>query len=85
MTGGSGSDIFVIGGPDRSRDSDLITDFEVGVDSIFLDDNRLITGFEEVGGHTILHLSNGADIFLQGVTGINDVDQLLTATLPSWF
>ncbi|WP_338243384.1 Ig-like domain-containing protein [Aurantiacibacter hainanensis] len=85
MTGGEGADIFVIDGPDRSRDEDTITDFEVGVDSLYLADGRTIVGMEEENGNTILSLDNRGEIILQGVSGLSGWDDLLTPQLPDWF
>ncbi|WP_340587501.1 Ig-like domain-containing protein [Erythrobacter alti] len=85
MTGGQGADIFIIDGPDKSRDSDTITDFEVGVDKLYLADGRTIVAIEEANGDTILSLDNGGELILEGVSDLSEWDGLLAPDLPDWF
>lgn len=75
LTGGRGPDTFVF--DFSSTGSDTITDFEANIDHIKLNDGVVIQQTTRNGGDTILHLSNGADILLLGVTELQPSDLLL--------
>ena len=82
LTGGTGADVFDFSRLDGS-DRDTITDVEVGVDHIHLSDGLTVTGLGYSGASTVLSLSNGGSILLQGVHA-ESVGGLFSADLPDW-
>ena len=82
LTGGGGADVFDFSRLDGT-DRDVITDFEVGVDSIHLGAGLTVTGTSQSGASTVLALSNGGSILLQGVHA-DSLDGLFSADLPDW-
>ena len=65
LTGGAGFDSFVIG---RTGGNDTITDFQVGIDRLQLEDELTVASLQSVGGDTLVSLSNGAVVTLEGIT-----------------
>lgn len=85
MTGGEGRDIFAFTEVNKSEGSDVITDFEVGHDSIYLAEGLSVESTVEVASGTELLLSNGGLVLLEGVFGLNgDSSNLLVNDLPVW-
>ena len=82
LTGGAGADVFDFSRLDGT-DRDTITDFEVGVDHIHLGDGLTVTGLGYSGASTVLSLSNGGSILLQGVHA-ESLGGLFSADLPDW-
>lgn len=81
LTGGAGADVFefsMADGPQR----DVITDFQIGFDFIHLSGGLTITGSSYSGASTVLSLSNGSSILLQGIhtNGFGG----LAGDLPDW-
>ena len=64
-------------------DRDTITDFQVGFDHIHLSDGLTVTGLGYSGASTVLSLSNGGSILLQGVHA-ESLGGLFSADLPDW-
>lgn len=82
LTGGAGADVFEFSKLDGSGARDVITDFQVGIDFIHLSDGLAITGSSYSGASTLLSLSNGSSILLQGIhtNGFGG----LVGDLPDW-
>jgi Ca2+-binding RTX toxin-like protein len=74
LEGGQGEDLFVFDESySRRTGSDLVTDFQVGVDKIHINRalernfSEVMAGAQEMNGDTWLHINNGDVIVLQGV------------------
>jgi len=84
MTGSNGNDVFVFNKDSTSRDVDLITDFNLGNDTLQLLDGLSIAGMSNVDCNhdgvmdTELVLSNGSHIELVGVSGLSNTAMLLS-------
>jgi VCBS repeat-containing protein len=83
LTGGNGNDVFVFDNTSVSTDVDVITDFNVGNDSLQLLNGLSITALNKVDFNhdgvfdTELVLSNGSHVELLGVSGITSPGTLL--------
>jgi VCBS repeat-containing protein len=83
LTGGLGNDVFVFNADSASTDVDVITDFNVGNDSLQLLNGLSITALNKVDFNhdgvfdTELVLSNGSHVELLGVSGITSPGTLL--------
>lgn len=75
LTGGNGPDTFVFGF--SAKGHNVITDFAKTTDHIRLDEGITVTSVVETSGNTLLHLSNGGDVTLLGVTEVTDWHSLL--------
>lgn len=72
LTGGAGYDYFVV---DRTSGNDTVTDFTVGEDSLFLNEDVAVSSIQESGSNTLVNLSNGAVMTLENVI-LTSVEQL---------
>ncbi len=86
LSGGAGADWFVFSGEDGD---DVITDFDVSEDGIYLADGLQIDSITEQDHNldgvmdTLLTLSSGDTLILEGVSGLSSADELILATLDS--
>ena len=67
LSGGAGADVFEFGDLGSTSDRDTISDFQLGIDKIHLSNGLAITGSSYSGASTVLTLSSGGSIILQGV------------------
>lgn len=84
MTGGTEADIFYFENSGKSTGADTITDFQVGVDRLFLEAGLGVSAIQSSGDSTTVTLSNGSSIYLLGVSGFADASLFLTNQLPEW-
>jgi VCBS repeat-containing protein len=82
LWGNEGSDVFVFSAGARARDT--ISDFELGIDKIYLADGLSISAQLAGPTSTTLVLSNGSSIVLAGVVGTVALDTVLTTEYPAW-
>lgn len=75
LTGGQGADVFVFGTETRNgiRESDTITDYQMGVDVIDLG-SASIASFREMNGRVRLELDGDGDVItVHGVSKLSDI------------
>jgi Ca2+-binding RTX toxin-like protein len=72
MSGGADADLFFIG---LDNGADVITDFQVGSDTLVLTDEQAIDSLASTGQDTLVTFADGGSVLLQGVT-IGDETQL---------
>ena len=83
LTGGTGKDLFVV---DQTGGNDTVTDFNVGEDSLLLNDGITVSSLQESGNNTLVTLSNGAVMTLENVisTSIDELFAPPPEVTPSW-
>lgn len=79
LWGGRGSDVFVFGADSIAGEVDRIADFKRGTDFLRLEGGVTVTGFQVVGGDTVIALSSGATVEVLGVAAGGSIEAWLIA------